>query len=65
MALLTLTDESHRTLQRFRRNTWKAIFLCAALRLADAALGLGLVAANPSFAAQETPSCACHPETSQ
>jgi hypothetical protein len=65
MALLTLTDESHRSLQRFRRNTWKAILFCAVLRLADSALSLGLVESNPSFAAQEAAYSASPQETSR
>lgn len=43
MRFLSLSDKHHIQLQRFRRNTWKAIALCAAIRIVDATLGLGLV----------------------
>ncbi|WP_404478925.1 hypothetical protein [Novosphingobium sp. BL-52-GroH] len=37
-------------LARFRRNCWKAIFLIALLRFADAATGLDLLATGRSHA---------------
>ncbi|WP_157081109.1 hypothetical protein [Novosphingobium naphthalenivorans] len=52
MGLLTLSAERAAAFRRFRRNTWKAIALCAALRMADAGLGLGLLASVPSHAGQ-------------
>lgn len=45
----------HARLRRFRRHTWAAIVLCAALRLADAAAGLGLLEPTPPLAAQDAP----------
>ena len=57
MGLITVSPERHRKLQRFRRNTWKAIALCAALRLADTAFGFGLVDPAQSLVAQDIPAC--------
>ncbi|MCT2398432.1 hypothetical protein [Novosphingobium mangrovi (ex Huang et al. 2023)] len=50
MGLATLSPGQADALRRFRRNTWKAIALCAALRLADAMLGLGLLATTTTQA---------------
>jgi hypothetical protein len=57
MNLLTLSERHHRKLCRFRRNTWRAIALCGALRLADAAFGLGLVEPAQTLAAQDIHVC--------
>jgi hypothetical protein len=46
-------------LRRFRRNTWKAIALCAALRLVDATPGFGILATSPSQAGQAPSAAAC------
>ena len=54
MGLVTLSAERRRKLAHFRRNTWLAIALCLVVRMADSALGLGLVEPAPSLAAQET-----------
>ena len=39
MGIFTISDERHHRLQRFRRNTWMAVALCAALRFAEACIG--------------------------
>jgi hypothetical protein len=57
MGIFTVSDEHHHKFQRFRRNTWKAIALCAALRLADTAFGFGLVEPPQTLAAQDMPLC--------
>ena len=57
MSIFTVSDERHHRLQRFRRNAWKAIALCAALRLADTALGFGLVEPTQTLAAQDVHFC--------
>lgn len=57
MAILAVSGDRHRGLRRFRRNTWKAIALCAALRLADSTFGLGLFQPAQSLAAQEVHAC--------
>ena len=57
MSPLTLPDRRRRRLRRFRRNTWKAIVLCGALRLADTAFGLGLVESAQTLAAQDIQVC--------
>lgn len=57
MGILTVTEARHLKLQRFRRNTWKAIALCAALRLADTAFGFGLFEPIQTLAAQDIPVC--------
>lgn len=44
-------------LRRFRRHTWLAIMLCGALRLADAASGLGLLEPDLASAAPDAPAC--------
>ena len=54
MSILTVSDERHRKMTRFRIKLWKAIALCAALRLADAAFGLGFVDPAESFVSDET-----------
>lgn len=56
MTLFALSDERHHRLKRFRLKTWKAIALCAALRLVDTAFGFGFVEPAQSLAAQEIPS---------
>jgi hypothetical protein len=56
MTLLALSDDHHHRLKRFRLKTWKAIALCAGLRLVDTAFGFGFVEPAPSLAAQEIPS---------
>ena len=43
MGIFTVSEAQHHRLRRFRRNTWKAIALCAAVRLADTAFGFGLM----------------------
>lgn len=43
MKVLIPSEERCLRLSHFRRNTWKAVLLCAVLRLADTTLGLGLV----------------------
>lgn len=48
MSLFHLTPAKAARLRTFRRNTWKAIVLCAALRLANAALEPGTTHAMPS-----------------
>lgn len=65
MAPLTLSDQAHHRLQSFRRNTWKAIALCLAVRIADATFALGLVQPAPSLAAQEIVTCPAQLETAQ
>lgn len=62
MAILSLSEERHQALRRFRRNTWKAIALCAVLRVADAALGLGLSQSTQTLAAQDIPTCTIEKE---
>ncbi|NML94002.1 hypothetical protein [Novosphingobium olei] len=57
MGMFKVSDARHHRLQRFRRNTWKAIALCAALRLADTAFGVGLVEPPQTLAAQAIPVC--------
>jgi len=57
MSIFTVSDARHHRLQRFRRNTWKAIALCAALRLVDTAFGFGLVEPTQTLAAQDIPVC--------
>jgi len=57
MGILSLSDERHHRLGQFRRNTWKAIALCAALRLADAAFGFGLIEPAQSAVAQDALAC--------
>ncbi len=57
MSIFTVSDARHHRLQRFRSNTWKAIALCAALRLADTAFGFGLVEPTQTLAAQDIPVC--------
>lgn len=57
MGIFTVSERRHHKLQRFRRNTWKAIALCAALRLADTAFGFGLVEPTQTLAAQDIPVC--------
>lgn len=57
MGIFTVSDAHHHRLRRFRRNTWKAIALCAALRLADTAFGLGLVEPTQPLAAQDIHVC--------
>ncbi|GGZ07044.1 hypothetical protein [Novosphingobium colocasiae] len=57
MGIFTVSDARHHRLQSFRRNTWKAIALCAALRLADTAFGFGLVEPTQTLAAQDIPVC--------
>lgn len=65
MSILAVSDERHQSLKRFRLKVWKTIVLCAVLRLADTALGLGFVEPTHSLAAQEIPSGPlaqdCHP----
>lgn len=53
MGIFTLSEARHHKLQRFRRNTWRAIALCAALRLADAVFGFGLLEPAGTFAPQD------------
>lgn len=53
MSFFTVSETRHHKLQRFRSNTWKAIALCAALRLADTAFGFGLVEPTQTLAAQD------------
>ena len=53
-----ISEARHHKLQRFRRNTWKAIALCAALRLADTAFGFGLIEPTQTLAAQDISVCA-------
>ncbi|MBC2662263.1 hypothetical protein H7F50_10885 [Novosphingobium flavum] len=55
MGLIWLSDARHHQLQRFRRNTWKAIALCIVLRLAGTALGFDLVEPARSQPAAPTP----------
>lgn len=57
MSIFAVSEAQHHRLQRFRRNTWKAIALCAALRLADTAFGFGLVEPTQTLAAQDIPVC--------
>ncbi len=64
MGLLSLSSAQAARLRRFRRNTWKAVILCAVLRLADASLGLGLLATSTTQAGQmpqATASLECQP----
>jgi hypothetical protein len=58
MGIFTISEARHHKLQRFRRNTWKAIALCAALRLADTAFGFGLIEPTQTLAAQDISVCA-------
>ncbi|WP_374411853.1 hypothetical protein [Novosphingobium colocasiae] len=55
MSILAVSDERHQSLKRFRRNAWKAIALCAVVRLADTALGLGFIEPTHTLAAKEIP----------
>lgn len=55
MAIFTIAAARHGKLHNFRSNTWKAIALCAALRLADTAFGFGLVEPVQTRAAQDIP----------
>jgi hypothetical protein len=55
MGIFTLSDAHHRKLQRFRRNTWKAIALCAALRLVNTTFGFGAVEPPQTLAVQDPP----------
>lgn len=57
MSFFTVAETRHHKLQRFRSNTWRAIALCAALRLADTAFGFGLVEPTQTLAAQDIPAC--------
>jgi hypothetical protein len=57
MGVLTLSQPRIDNLRRFRRNTWRAIALCTALRVADAAFGLNLIEHTEPVAAQEAPAC--------
>ncbi len=57
MGIFTVSATRHLQFQRFRRNTWKVIALCAALRLADTAFGFGLVEPTQTLAAQDIPVC--------
>ncbi len=57
MGIFTISDERHHRLQRFRRNTWMAVALCAALRFADTTFGFGLVEPTQTPAAQDIPVC--------
>ena len=57
MGIFTISNACHHRLQHFRCKTWKAIALCAALRLADTAFGLGLVEPTQTLAAQDIPVC--------
>lgn len=57
MSIFTVSEAQHHRLQRFRRNTWKAIALCAALRLVGTAFGFGLVEPTQTLAAQDIPVC--------
>lgn len=52
MGLFALSPARTESLRRFRRNTWKAIALFSVLRLADASLGLGLLAPSTTHAGQ-------------
>ena len=66
MGIFTVSDARHRQLQRFRRNSWMAIALWAALRLADAAFGFGLIEPTETLAAQDISVCAIeHRESGQ
>jgi hypothetical protein len=53
MGVLILSEERHLRLCHFRRNAWKAVLLCTALRLADTTLGLGLVEPTTTTVAYE------------
>jgi hypothetical protein len=53
VGVLSLSAERHERLCHFRRNAWKAVLLCAALRLADSTFSLGLVDPAPSLSAAE------------
>ncbi|GBH31093.1 hypothetical protein [Sphingobium xenophagum] len=64
MGILTVSETRHHKLQRFRRNTWKAIALCAALRLADTAFGFGLVEPTQTLAAQSMRACSIEHQAS-
>jgi hypothetical protein len=64
MGILSLSDERHIQLKRIRRHAWMAIALCAAFRLADAALGLGIIEPSQSLAAQEFSVCAAQQDFS-
>lgn len=57
MGIFSVSNERHIQLKRFRRHAWMAIALCAALRLTDAALGLGIIEPSQSLAAQEISAC--------
>jgi len=57
MGILYISDERHIQLKRFRRQAWIAIALCVALRVTDAALGLGIIEPSQSLAAQEISAC--------
>jgi hypothetical protein len=57
MGIFTVSESQHHKLQRFRRNTWSAIALCAALRLADTAFGFGLIEPTQMLAAQDISVC--------
>lgn len=53
MGVLTISKERHLRLCHFRRNAWKAVLLCAALRLADSTFSFGLVDPAPPLSAAE------------
>lgn len=57
MGIFMVSETRHHKLQRFRCNTWKAIALCAVLRVADTAFGFGLVEPTQTLAAQDIPVC--------
>jgi len=57
MGIFTVAEARHLKLRLFRRNTWKAIALCAVLRLVDAAFGFGLVEPTQTLAAQDIQAC--------
>lgn len=57
MGLFKISDERHHKLRRFRLKTWKAIAICAAIRLTDTAFGFGLVEPTRPLAAQDLPVC--------
>lgn len=64
MSIFAVSEVRHRQLQRFRRNTWKAIALCAALRLVDTAFGFGLVEPNQTLAAPSMRACSIEHQAS-
>lgn len=64
MGIFSVSETRHHKLQRFRRNIWRAIALCAVLRVADTAFGFGLVEPTQTLAAQSMRACSIEHQAS-